>query len=162
MKHLLIFITIFQLLFSIETEFIDFTQPEFNDYSLFKKQKGQPTWLVSGIYQIEFGEDLPFKRNYNRYSKNWPEILPFVLKRKPIYPSIAVWSGLNHGHIAYVEHIDFKKNKDDDLIYFREANYPLINNKIDKYDGLLKVLKYKRFKNRIKKFRGFLDLNEFK
>lgn len=84
-------------------------------------------------------------------------MLPYKIQKEPIFPSIAIWGG-KYGHVAYIEHID-PSDDNNPRIYFREANFPIQNGKIDKYDGILKMMTYKKFKRRIRNFKGFIDIN---
>lgn len=162
MKILLLLIP----LFLMAKEYNDFghylTKDDQSFYmeSQFKKQLGQCTWFVDGAVRKDTGINLPFKYPYGRHAKNWDEMLPYTVQIDPIYPSIAIWGG-KYGHVAYVEHVDPSDNGNP-RIYFREANFPIQNGKIDKYDGILKVMTFKRFKRRINNFKGFIDINTFR
>ena len=128
----------------------------FYSKSQFPKQLGQCTWFVDGAVRKSTGINLPFKYPYGRHAKNWDTLLPYKVTQEPIFPSIAIWGG-KYGHVAFVEHIDPTEGNNP-RIYFREANFPIQNGKIDKYDGVLKMLPLKKFKRRIRNFKGFIDL----
>ena len=156
------FLLLFLPLFLVASEYHNFghylmkDDKSFYGKSQFPKQLGQCTWFVDGAVRKGTGIELPFKQPYGRHAKNWGSLLPYELSDTPIFPSIAIWGG-KYGHVAFVEHIDPGKNG---KIYFREANFPIQNGKIDKYDGILKIMTIKRFKRRIRGFKGFLNINK--
>ena len=158
---IIIILTLLILGLYADTDFIDFkNNRNYFEDSQFKKQVGQCTWFVDGVIREQFGYDIEFIRPYGRYAKKWDKLLPYKLKKEPVFPSIAIWGG-KYGHVAFVEHIDYRKDGNH-IMYIREANYPLQNNRLDKYDGMLKMISYPRFRSRIRMFKGFLDLNEYK
>lgn len=108
----------------------------YNGGSYTQFSAGQCTWHAAGRSKEAKGKTIKFSQDYDLHAKNWYKYVSNCTKSQTAKANtIAVWDdGGSYGHVGYVESVS------GDNVYFTEANWPTVNNKVDAEDGKVKKL----------------------